>query len=454
MMKMVDTLMVLLFPFLDSIPFTLPRYWLFRDRLRIPFRYIVLIQLSLAAGYSMVFYRINLGGYEAAARWTTVTRYCFLFIFLAMAFLLIRESFSRLMFTWLLFLAWQLFVLGNGNYIESRFFGACSDQHPYLVYNIARVAVYLLTCPILLPFFNRTILGALKIEDKTMWRYFWKIPLFSTLFGLLYCTVTNVYSYASWQFLVSRYLMLLGALYVSFVTLKVMETSRSRMQFEEALKYSDRNLLTQKKQFDTLAAHMDETRRARHDLRQHLTAVQSYIDRDDRKGLSEYIDIYKDKLPADTLEYFCANSVVNAVISYYAAQARNAGTAFSAKTAYPKDCPVSDTDMTVLLGNLLENAVEACKRDTADTKFIKLRVKQKGESMLLIMVDNSCVSTVAFEDGTPLSSKRDGVGIGVASVREIAARYGGVAMFEQKGGVFYASVRLMLPQPCAPPGQR
>ena len=445
MMKMIDTLMVLLFPFLDSIPFTLPRYWVFRDRLRIPFGYLVLIQVALASVYSAVFYWINLGGLEAAARWTTITRYCFLFIFLAMAFLLIRESFSRLLFTWLLFLAWQLFVLGNGNYIESRFFWDYSDLHPYLVYNIARVVVYLITCPLLLPFFNRTISDALKIEDKAMWRHFWKIPLFSTLFGMLYCTVTNVYSYASWQFLVSRYLMLLGACYVSFVALKVMETSRSRTQFEEALKYADRSLLSQKKQFDTLAAHMDETRKARHDLRQHLAAVQSYIDHDDKKGLAEYVAIYKDRLPADTMEYFCANGVVNAVISYYAAQARDAGTSFAAKVTYPKNYPVSDTDITVLIGNLLENAVEACKRDSADTKFIKLRVKQRGQSMLLVMVDNSCVSTVAFEDGTPLSSKREGVGIGVASVREIAARYDGVAMFEQKDGVFYASVRLMLP---------
>lgn len=445
MMKMVDTLMVLLFPFLDFIPFGLPRYWLFKDKLRIPFRYIVLLMCTVAAVNSAAFYYINLGGYEAAAQWTTLMRYGFMLVNLAFSFLLIKESFQKLMFTYLLLVAWTFFVMGNANFIESRYFWDFSDLHPYLIYNIARVGFYLITCPFLLRFFYHTVADALKIEDKTMWRYLWKIPLFSAAFGLLYCFNGDVYAYATWPFMVSRYLMLFGACYVSYVALKVLEISRSRTQLEETLKYADQNLLTQKKQFDTLAAHMDETRRARHDLRQHLAAVQSYIDQDDKKGLSEYIDIYKNRLPADTLEYFCANGVVNAVISYYASQARDAGTSFAAKVTYPKDCPVSDTDMTVLLGNLLENAVEACKRDTADTKFIKLRVKQKGPSMLLVLVDNSCVSAVAFEDGTPLSSKREGVGIGVASVREIAARYGGVARFEQKDGVFYASVRLMLP---------
>lgn len=445
MMKMVDTMMVLLFPFLDFIPFGLPRYWLFKDRLRIPFRYIVLLMCTVAAVNSAAFYYINLGGYEAAAQWTTLMRYGFMLVNLAFSFLLIKESFPKLMFTYLLVVAWSFFVYGNANFIESRFFWDFSGLHPYLVYNIARVGFYLITCPFLLRFFYHTVADALKIEDKTMWRYLWKIPLFSAAFGLLYCFNGDVYAYATWPFMVSRYLMLFGACYVSYVALKVLEISRSRTQLEETLKYADLNLRTQKKQFDTLAAHMDETRKARHDLRQHLAAVQSYLDGDDKTGLAEYIDTYMNRLPADTMEYFCANGVVNAVISYYAAQARDAGTSFAAKVTYPKNYPVSDTDIIVLIGNLLENAVEACKRDSADTKFIKLRVKQKGQSMLLVLVDNSCVSPVTFENGTPLSSKRDGAGIGVASVREIAARYGGVAMFEQKNGVFYASVRLMLP---------
>ena len=445
MMKMVDTLMVLLFPFLDFIPFGLPRYWLFRDRLRIPFRYIVLLMCTVAAVNSAAFYYINLGGYEAAAQWTTLMRYGFMLVNLSFSFLLIKESFPKLMFTYLLLVGWTFFVMGNANFIESRYFWDFSGLHPYLIYNIARVVIYLITCPFLLRFFYHTVADALKIEDKTMWRHLWKIPLFSAAFGLLYCFNGDVYAYATWPFMVSRYLMLFGACYVSYVALKVLEISRSRTQLEETVKYAGRSLTAQKKQFDALAAHMDETRRARHDLRQHLVLVQSYIDQNDRTGLAEYIELYKRGLPADTTEYFCANGVVNAVISYYAAQARDAGTSFAAKVTYPKNYPVSDTDIIVLIGNLLENAVEACKRDNADTKFIKLRVKQKGQSMLLVMVDNSCVSAVTFEDGTPLSSKREGVGIGVASVREIAARYNGVARFEQKDGVFYASVRLMLP---------
>ena len=274
-MKTIDTLMVVLFPFLDSLPFTLPRYWLFKDKLRLPFRYIVGLQLVLASVYSAAFFYINLGGYAKAAQWTTIMRYCFLLIYLSLAFLLIRDSIPKLLFTWLLILAWQFFVLGNANYIESKFFWDFSDMHPYLIYNIARIAIYLATCPFLLHFFFHTVSDALEINDRMMWRYLWIIPLFSMLFGLLYCTTDDVYAYASWQFLISRYLMLFGTCYVSYVALKILKISRRRTQLEEALRYADKSLLAQKKQYDGLAAHMDEMKKARHDLRQHLAVVQS-----------------------------------------------------------------------------------------------------------------------------------------------------------------------------------
>ena len=109
---------------------------------------------------------------------------------------------------------------------------------------------------------------------------------------------------------------------------------------------------------------------------------------------------------------------------------------------YPKYISVTSTDITVLLGNMLENAVEACKRDTADRKWIKLRIKPHGQSQLLILVDNTCSAPVTFEAGIPLSSKRSGRGIGVASIQEIAARYDGMARFEHQDSIFCTSVRL------------
>lgn len=449
---MIDILMVILFPYLDFIPFAIPRYWLFRDKLRIPFRYVMIMITVVATLNSLCFYLINTGGYEMAMQWTTIMRYGFMAVNLTLSFTLIRESFAKLMFTYLLMFSWSFFVFGNANYIESRFFWDFSDQHPYLIYNIARIIVYLLTCPFMFRFFTHTIADAMRIQDDTLWRHLWKIPLFSTIFGMLYCFNDDVYAYATWQFMVSRYLMLFGTCYVSYVALKVLEISKNRTQLEEALKYADQSILTQKKQFDSLSKHMNDMRKARHDLRQHLTLIQSYIEKDDKAGLKNYIEQYRSELPPDVLELYSRNDVVNAIVCYYAGVARDSHICFDAKIDYPDISTISETDITVLIGNLLENAVEACQRQTSCQTFIKLRIKRHGNSELLILTDNTCINPVTFHDGVPISSKREGMGIGTSSMQDIAERYHGTVRFEWKEGIFYTSVLLQNKDQAQPSG--
>lgn len=437
---MTDTIMTILFPYLDFIPFAIPRYLMFQNKLRIPFKYIMFLLFAVATVNSLTFYYINAQGYDMAMRWTTIMRYGFMLINLILSFTLIKDSFSKLMFTYLLLFSWSFFVYGNANYIESKFFWTFSDEHPYLIYNICRIIIYLITCPFMLRFFNHTVSEAMQIQDSDLWRNLWKIPLFSTLFGMLYCFNDDIYAYATWEFLISRYLMLFGTCYVSYVALKVLKISKKRTQLEEALKYADQSIEAQKKQFDTLAQHMDEMRKARHDVRQHLAVVRSYIDKDDKEGLKAYIDMYRRELPPDIMELYSRNDVINAITCYYSSIAREHGIYFDAKVDYPDDCSINETDMTVLLGNILENAVEACLRLDDTDKFIKLRIQRHGARELLVLADNSCTSAIRFHEGRPLSEKRNGMGIGTASIQDIAQRYHGSARYECKENVFYTSV--------------
>ena len=142
------------------------------------------------------------------------------------------------------------------------------------------------------------------------------------------------------------------------------------------------------------------------------------------------------------LEFYCRNDVVNAVICYYAALSKDSHIRFDAKADYPESCSISETDITVLLGNILENAAEACQRQSGNQTFIKLRILRRSSSELLILADNTCSTPVIFKEGVPMSSKRDGMGIGTSSIQDIAERYHGIVRFEWKEGIFYTSVMM------------
>ena len=89
---------------------------------------------------------------------------------------------------------------------------------------------------------------------------------------------------------------------------------------------------------------------------------------------------------------------------------------------------------------LLENALDACKAESAEDKKIIVRASTDGGS-LCITVDNTFTGTLKqTNDGDLISTKHKGMGLGTKSVRSIVEQYNGVCRFEAKDGMFYASV--------------
>lgn len=104
---------------------------------------------------------------------------------------------------------------------------------------------------------------------------------------------------------------------------------------------------------------------------------------------------------------------------------------------------IPETEFCVLIGNLLENAVDACAGTAAGIQpFIRLHVVQTGFSMLSITADNTSSGSPNWSGDKLLSTKHSGYGIGTESIRMIAERYHGDARFAWKDGIFYASIML------------
>ena len=108
----------------------------------------------------------------------------------------------------------------------------------------------------------------------------------------------------------------------------------------------------------------------------------------------------------------------------------------------PEDIKADITDLSVLFGNLIENALHGCIDDKSEHKKIEINAKADSYS-LCIAVDNTFTGTpVTDADGSFISTKHGGKGIGIDSVKSIAEKYDGIAKFEYDGRMFYASVML------------
>lgn len=75
-------------------------------------------------------------------------------------------------------------------------------------------------------------------------------------------------------------------------------------------------------QYENLQDKIADARRAKHDVRHHISLMQEYVRNREYDELEKYLNSYQQSLPDDTLINFCENKAVNAVMLYFAQMAK------------------------------------------------------------------------------------------------------------------------------------
>ena len=209
---------------------------------------------------------------------------------------------------------------------------------------------------------------------------------------------------------------------------------------EAKIKRIEQALDLQREYYIMLQSRVNEAKAARHDQRHHLTLIQSYINADDIHRLKAYLNEYVCSLPVDDEIMFCKNFAVNSILRYYIAIANNEGIRVETRLDLEENIGISDSDLCIIFGNCVENAIEACQELT-DGKFIEINAKPVGK-MLVITIDNSFNGNIKKSGDTFWSFKRDSEGIGISSVKAVTQKYGETAQFEAENNVFKVSILL------------
>ena len=272
------------------------------------------------------------------------------------------------------------------------------------------------------------------------WRYLWLIP--TTFYIIWYFAIYSVVSRSALEIALRPkntlflFIINVGAILIYYVVTRLILEQNTTLELKE----KNHQLSMQAVQYENLQEKITDARRAKHDVRHHITLMQEYLASGELDALREYLSSYNDSLPDDSLVRFCENAAANAVLLYFAQQAKDNDIDYIVKADIPSDIFVSDTGLSVLFGNLIENALDACREETSDDRKIVICARQTGNA-LCITIDNTFTGALRrTTDNEFLSTKHKGLGLGTQSVKSIAEQYGGICRFEVKDGMFCASV--------------
>lgn len=199
-----------------------------------------------------------------------------------------------------------------------------------------------------------------------------------------------------------------------------------QMKMEEQIKYYNSVIGSQKK-----------IKALRHDLKNHLITLKACVYGGDDSRTLKYVDsLLNDALSAD-IRFNTGNIALDAILNVKAEEAEKNGITFEADLKIPSELPIADADISVIFGNALDNAIEACEKVLSD-KIIKLEIIY-GENTLLCKIENSCPENIDTELKTTKGNNEDH-GMGRANIARALERYGGVSCAEHLGSRYILSI--------------
>ncbi len=199
-----------------------------------------------------------------------------------------------------------------------------------------------------------------------------------------------------------------------------------------------------KKQRDEVQNIYQTMRAWRHDYHNHMQSIKAMLEMGKKAELSEYLDNLEKDLDSIDIAIRTGNVGLDAILSSKVSIARKNNIEVNCTAKVPQDLKISDVHFCAIVGNLMDNAIEACEKiPAACPRFIRIYIGL-FKSQLYISVSNSTKEKKRRRLGELVTSKLGEHGFGLRRIDKLAEKYDGYVNRKNEPGIFATEVMLPL----------
>ena len=181
----------------------------------------------------------------------------------------------------------------------------------------------------------------------------------------------------------------------------------------------------------------------RHDYHNHMQKIRAHLAMGEYKEADQYIDLMETELEGIDLKYKTGNTGVDAILNSKLTLAEENGLRIKCDAVLPKVLAVNQLDLCVLLGNLIDNAIEACeKMEETQDRFLRIYMCIRKQQLYL-SVSNATNEVIRKLDKEYITNKRGNHGHGLKRINLIVEKHQGYINRQNEPGVF--ATEIMLP---------
>lgn len=228
----------------------------------------------------------------------------------------------------------------------------------------------------------------------------------------------------------------------AYIILNIMNSEHNKILEKEIM------LETEKNQYqfitlieDQIKEKVDMMNKLNHDMKNHKIVIQKMINNlDDNSNINNYIN----ELFGDDISYISTdNNAINYIINEKIKNSQKYNIDFKCIIQGNLKESISTTDLTIVIGNLLDNAIEASLK--TNDRHIQIKII-KDDYKLVISVSNTYNGTILEKKGNIISTKKDKNkhGYGISNIKLICNKYHGSSYIEYSSNMFYHTCVFLL----------
>ncbi|KNZ41249.1 sensor histidine kinase [Acetobacterium bakii] len=286
-----------------------------------------------------------------------------------------------------------------------------------------------------------------------LWSLYCLLPLLSLVLIKMYANspgqnwdignkVTLPYLGFIYPYAIPALVVLLVLFCCMLILIMLMITSNHRIAMEREEKmHLDFYAETLNQRLADTEEKNDNLRILRHDIHFHINAVSSMLQQHKMDDAATYLHDLGGVFNQTKIEKYSVNPSLNAILDFYAQKTAELSIGFIHAIKVPREMPLADIDLGVIISNALENAINACNKMSdqskpyVDIKFIRHR------QQYILDICNPYEGLIAFDDNRLPITERTGHGYGTKSIIAICKKYNATVDYLAESGIF--TLRIM-----------
>ena len=184
----------------------------------------------------------------------------------------------------------------------------------------------------------------------------------------------------------------------------------------------------------------------RHDYHNHMQVLAAYLEAGEVEKARIFLDEINDTLVKVDTVIKTGNTMVDAILNSKISLMNTKAIRVDATAHVPSTLAIADVNLCVMIGNLLDNAMEACEALPAEARFVRIYISVKG-THLYMSFTNSAGKKQNKIGNIFASTKGTDHGFGLSRVDALVEQYGGYLTRASEDGGYTTEVILPLHSP-------